>query len=66
MMRTPHRGYAVHGPFVGQGSVARIARAVRRYLAQRELDYLCSYKSIDVRGNYSIADIEKLRDIAES
>ena len=64
MMR-PHRGYAVHGPFVGQGACARIARAVRRY-AQRKLDYLCSYKSIDVRGNYSIADIEKLRDIAES
>ena len=64
-MRTPHRGYAVHGPFVGQGARERIARAVRMY-AQRKLDYLCSYKSIDVRGNYSIADIEKLRDIAES
>lgn len=65
MMR-PHRGYAVHGPFVGQGACARIARAVRRYLAQRELDYLCSYKSIAVRGNYYIPDIENLRDIAES
>lgn len=65
-MRTPHRGYAVQGPFVGQGACARITRAVRRYLAQRKLDYLCSFRSIDVRHNYSIPDIEKLRDIAES
>ena len=65
-MRTPHRGYAVQGPFVGQGTVARITRAVRRYLAQRKLDYLCSFRSIAVRHNYSISDIEDLRDIAES